>query len=63
MTPEQAEAKLIGWRVARDAVDSQRDEVIRSAHFEGGLNVYKIHKLTGIGRNTIYRILERKEQA
>lgn len=60
MTPEQAEQKLIGWRVARDAIDNQRDELVRSAHFEGGLNVHRIHVLTGIGRNTIYRILEKK---
>lgn len=54
MTPEQAEARLIGWRV----MNEQRDDLVRDAH-AAGVPVNRIHTLTGIGRNTIYRILEK----
>lgn len=58
MTPEQAEERLIGWRVGRDAIDKQRDDIIREAH-AAGVPINKIHTLTGVGRSTIYRILEK----
>lgn len=60
MTPDQAEESLIGWRVGRDAIDKQRDDLVREAH-EAGVPINRIHTLTGIGRNTIYRILEKEQ--
>jgi DNA invertase Pin-like site-specific DNA recombinase len=54
MTREQAEARLIGWRAMHD----QRDEFVREA-YAAGVSINRIHTLTGIGRNTIYRILEK----
>lgn len=38
------------------SVDS-RDELVRSAH-TAGVSINRIHVLTGIGRSTIYRILD-----
>lgn len=57
MTPEQAEARLAAWRTMFE----QRDSFVRDAH-KAGVPINRIHTLTGIGRNTIYRILERGER-
>jgi hypothetical protein len=52
MAPEDAEQRLIEWvTVARD-----RDTRVRAA-VEAGLSKYRVHRLTGIGRSTIDRIL------
>ncbi len=53
-TPEQIEAALTAWR----ATYEKRDGLVREAH-AGGFNINQIHTLTGIGRSTIYRILEK----
>ncbi len=55
MDREQAEARLIGWR----AMSEQRDEFVREA-YAAGVTKSRIHTLTGIGRATIDRILEKK---
>ena len=47
---------LTAWAAERDAVDSRRDEVIRSA-IEAGLSKSEVHRLTGMARTTIDRIL------
>ncbi len=36
----------------------QRDAIVRAAH-AAGLTPHRIHVLSGIGRNTVYRILGR----
>lgn len=53
-TAEQVEAELSAWREH----DRRRDEIVRRAH-AAGFNINRIHTLSGIGRNTIYRILEK----
>lgn len=54
-TPEDAEADLLELR---QSIES-RDERVRRAHDEAGLNINRIHVLTGFSRATIYRILEK----
>lgn len=56
-TPEQAEAALTEWRTQTSV--ERRDQLVRWAHYEAGLNINKIHTLSGISRPTIYRILEK----
>ena len=52
MAPEDAEQRLIEWvTVTRD-----RDTRVRAA-VEAGLSKHRVHRLTGIGRSTIDRIL------
>jgi DNA invertase Pin-like site-specific DNA recombinase len=53
MSARQAERALIRWRQATE----QRDALVRQAH-AAGLTINRIHTLTGIGRGTIYRILD-----
>lgn len=55
MTAEQAAAKLTDWR----AVVEQRDHLVRQAR-DAGLNINRIHHLSGVARSTIYNILEGK---
>ncbi|WP_327100038.1 hypothetical protein OIE68_15435 [Nocardia vinacea] len=49
---EAAEAALTDWRENYE----RRDSLVRQA-YDAGVNVHRIHILTGIGRNTIYRIV------
>lgn len=49
-----AETSLLAWKDNFDA----RDRVVREAH-AAGVSINRIHTLTGIGRSTIYRILDR----
>jgi hypothetical protein len=56
LTVRQARQMLTAWAAERDAVDSRRDEVIRSA-IEAGLSKSEVHRLTGIARTTIDRII------
>lgn len=58
-TPEQAEAALIEWRQQEEARPARRIEIVEQAH-KAGFNINKIHTLSGIGRSTIYRILEKQ---
>jgi hypothetical protein len=52
MAPEDAEQRLIEWvTVTRD-----RDTRVRAA-VAAGLSKHRVHRLTGIGRSTIDRIL------
>jgi hypothetical protein len=49
---DNAEAALTQWRANHE----QRDDLVRKAN-KAGININRIHTLTGIGRSTIYRIL------
>jgi hypothetical protein len=49
---DNAEAALIQWRENYE----RRDNLVRKAHKEQ-VSINRIHVLTGIGRSTIYRIL------
>jgi len=52
MAPEDAQQRLIEWvTVTRD-----RDTRVRTA-VAAGLSKHRVHRLTGIGRSTIDRIL------
>lgn len=50
---DNAEAALIAWRTNNE----QRDALVRKAN-KAGLSINRIHTLTGIGRSTLYRILQ-----
>jgi hypothetical protein len=52
MAPEDAEQRLIEWVT----VTRERDTRVRAA-VAVGLSKYRVHRLTGIGRSTIDRIL------
>ena len=52
MTPKEAEAMLVDWRI----VVRSRDERVRAA-VAAGLTKHRVSVLTGIGRSTIDRIL------
>ena len=56
LTVRQAREKLTSWAADRRAVDGRRDEVVRAA-VEAGLTKSEIHRLTGIARSTLDRIL------
>lgn len=55
---DNAEAALIQWRTSNE----QRDDLVRKAN-KAGININRIHTLTGIGRSTIYRILSATKTA
>ena len=56
LTVRQAREMLAGWAAEQDAVGSRRDEVVRAA-IDAGLSKSEVHRLTGIARTTIDRIL------
>jgi DNA invertase Pin-like site-specific DNA recombinase len=56
MSAKQAERHLVRWR----QMDERRDPLVRQAH-AAGISINRIHTLTGIGRSTIYRILDKTE--
>jgi hypothetical protein len=56
LTVRQARAMLAGWAAEQDAVGSRRDEAVRAA-VDAGLSKSEVHRLTGIARTTIDRIL------
>jgi hypothetical protein len=56
LTVRQARQMLTGWAAEQDAVDRRRDEVVRAA-IDAGLSKSEVHRLTGIARTTIDRIL------
>jgi hypothetical protein len=56
LTVRQAREMLASWAADHRAVDGRRDEVVRTAA-EAGLIKSEIHRLTGIARSTLDRIL------
>ena len=56
LTARQARAMLAGWAAEQDAVGSRRGEVVRAA-IDAGLSKSEVHRLTGLARTTIDRIL------
>jgi hypothetical protein len=57
LTIRQAREMLAAWAAEHDAVDSRRDEAVRAA-VDAGLSKSEVHRLTGIARTTIDRILD-----
>jgi hypothetical protein len=56
LTVRQAVEMLASWAADRRAVDGWRDEVVRTAA-QAGLIKSEIHRLAGIARSTLDRIL------
>jgi len=56
LTVRQARETLTAWAAERRSVAGRRDEVVRAA-VEAGLNKAEVHRLTGIARTTIDRIV------
>ena len=56
LTVRQARQMLAAWAAEQDAVGSRRDEVVRAA-VDAGLSKSEVHRLTGMARTTIRRIL------
>jgi hypothetical protein len=56
LTVRQAREMLASWAADRREVAGRRDEVVRTAA-EAGLTKSQIHRLTGIARSTLDRIL------
>ena len=56
LTVRQAREILTAWAAERRSVASKRDEVVRAA-VEAGLSKSEVHRLTGIARTTIDRIV------
>ena len=52
----EAETALEAWRQRREHVEAERDQLIRDA-YAAGVNIRQIHIRSGIGRNTVYRVL------
>ena len=56
LTVRQAREVLTVWAAERRAVAGKRDEVVRAA-VEAGVSKAEVHRLTGIARTTIERIV------
>jgi DNA invertase Pin-like site-specific DNA recombinase len=56
LTVRQAREMLAAWVSERQSVTERRDDVVRIA-FQAGLSKAEVHRLTGIARTTIDRIL------
>jgi hypothetical protein len=56
LTVRQAKEMLTAWAAEQDAVAGRRDEVVRAA-VDAGLSKAEVHRLTGIARTTIDRIV------
>lgn len=52
----EAESALSEWKGRGDSLAAERDPLVRSA-YEAGVNINRIHKLSGVSRTTIYKIL------
>ena len=52
----EAETALAEWKHRGEEHDAERDPLVRAAR-EAGLNINRIHKLSGVSRTTIYQIL------
>jgi hypothetical protein len=57
LTVRQARNMLAAWTAEQDAVAGRRDEVVRTA-VAAGLTKSEVHRLTGIARTTIDRIMD-----
>jgi hypothetical protein len=56
LTVRGAREMLAAWAAERGAVAARRDEVVRAA-VDAGLSKSEVHRLTGIARTTIDRIV------
>jgi hypothetical protein len=56
LTVRQAREMITTWAVAQRAAAVQRDEVVRAA-VAAGLSKSEVHRLTGIARSTVNRIV------
>ena len=56
LTMRQAREVVTAWAAERRAVAGRRDEVVRAA-VDAGLSKAEVHRLTGIARTTIDRIV------
>ena len=56
LTVRQAREMLTAWAAEQDAVAGRRDEVVQAA-VDAGLSKTEVHRLTGIARTTIDRIV------
>jgi hypothetical protein len=56
LTVRQAREMLTAWAAEQDAVGSRRDEAVRAA-IDAGLSKSEVHRLTGMARTTIDRII------
>ena len=52
----EAGEALDDWRQRSEQVAGERDQLIRDA-YAAGVNIRQIHLRSGIGRNTVYRVL------
>jgi hypothetical protein len=57
LTVRQAREMLAAWAAEQDAVAARRDEVVRAA-VDAGVSKIEVHRLTGIARTTIDRIVD-----
>lgn len=53
---DEAETALTEWKRQGEQHDAERDPLVCAAH-KAGLNVHRIHTLSGVSRTTIYKIL------
>lgn len=56
LTVGQAREMLTAWAAEQDAVSGRRDDVVQAA-IAAGLSKSEVHRLTGIARTTIDRIV------
>ena len=56
MESHGAEEALADWKRRGQDQDAERDALILAA-FRAGLNIRRIHVLSGVSRTTIYKIL------
>jgi hypothetical protein len=56
LTVRQARELLARWTADQAVITARRDEVVRAA-VDAGLSKIEVHRLTGIARTTVDRIL------
>lgn len=61
LTLRQARELLAQWAADRSAVDARRDQVVRTA-VASGVSKNEVHKITGIARTTVDRIIGTSEE-
>jgi hypothetical protein len=62
LTVRQAREMLAAWAAEQDLVAGRRDDVVRAA-VAAGLSKSEVHRLTGIARTTIDRIVSATQAA
>jgi hypothetical protein len=62
LTVRQAREMLTAWAAEQDLVAGRRDDVVRAA-VTAGLSKSEVHRLTGIARTTIDRIVNAAQAA